>query len=81
MPNQKTADMKRRLDGMIDEIERVCDWRDDLERRWDIAVAQRWLADDELCMLEAEGQLIRRKMNSLAPRAGGCPGNPRDILK
>ena len=64
--------MKITLAQLTNRIERVCDWRDDWEQRWDDAVATRWLADDALAALEAEGELIRRKMTSLAHHIPGC---------
>ena len=61
--------MRLTLTQLTDRIERVCDWRDDWEQRWDDAVAARWLADDELRRLEAEAELILRKQGALAHHA------------
>ena len=68
--------MKLTLTQLANRIERRCDWHDDWQQRWDDAVAARWLADDALAALEAEGELIRRKQISLAHRIPGCLGSP-----
>ena len=70
--------MKLTLTQLTSHLERVCDWRDDWEQRCDDAVAQRWLADDALAALEAEGELIRRRMISMAHRIPGCLRRPAD---
>lgn len=66
--------MKLTLTQLTNQVERICDWRDDWEQRWDDAVAARWLADNALAVLEAEGELIRRKIISMADRIPGCLG-------
>ena len=65
------------LTQLTNRIERFCDRRDDWELRRDDAIAQRWLADDALRRLEAEGELIRREQISLAHHAPGCLGTPQ----
>ena len=66
--------MRLTLDQLTNRIERLCDWYNDWERRFDVAVAKRWLADDELRRLEDEGELIRRKQMSLRHKIPGCLG-------
>lgn len=66
-------------DQLTSRLERVSDWRDDWEARWDDAVAAAWLTDAAIRALEAEGELIRKKMNSLAHRIPGCLGTKEQV--
>ena len=63
------------FDQLINHVKNIDDWRADWERRWDAAVARRWL-DDALRALEAEGERIQRKQIAIARRIG-CLGTPQ----
>ena len=69
--------MKVTRDELAEHIEHLGDWLYDWERRWDAAVAKRWLADDELRKLEAEGELILSKQTSITNSITRSPSVPQ----